>query len=71
VNRCDICDVSDEEYPKAGIQTIYYINNTEEEVCEQCRKSIEEVAEEYAYADLEDEVRQEQTYWDEAAVPKP
>ena len=71
MNRCDICDISDDEYPKADIRTVQYINNTQEDLCEQCRKSIEEVNEEYAIADLEEDERQEQSYWNEVAVSEP
>lgn len=70
MNRCALCDITEDEYPKADIRTVSYTNNTEEDLCEQCRKSIEEVTEEYNLADIEEDERQEQSYWDEVTLSK-
>ena len=70
MNRCAICDVTEDDNPKAGISTVSTMNGGDEDLCEQCRQSIEEVKEDYAVADLEEELRKEQSYWDEAALSK-
>jgi hypothetical protein len=50
---------------------VSYTNNTDEDLCEQCRKSIEEVTEDFNLADIEEDERQEQSYWDEVTLSEP
>lgn len=71
MNRCAICNITEEDNPKADIITVAHGSTEEEDLCEQCRKSIEEVTEDFNLADLEAEVEYEQTYWNEIAVSKP